>query len=261
MSSKNEPDQPPGAPDWIVTFADMISLLVTFFILLMTFSSMDALEAFQADANLLGTAGTLTSSKGPTAVKPPAQDRINAMDAVRGAAVPHSRPAEELLENMEAMGQKDDDEHVEISLGALKDGISIVYDKRAAFMPGSAKLSEYLRGAVIELARTLENYPYTLVIEGHTDDHFLATEAYADEFALSADRAASVAQTMLEASGLSPLQVQLGAVGSMRPLVDNNTPLNRRKNRRVEIRIVSLSLVRAAALKNAPAQASENTNG
>jgi chemotaxis protein MotB len=221
LGKQAEPEPPAGAPDWIVTFADMISLLVTFFILLMTFSSMEAYDAFQVDGDLLGTTGTLTASKGPSAVDPPANDRINAMDAVRGAAIPHRRPASELLENLEEMGQKKTDEHVELDLKDLKDG----------------------------LARTLEHYPYTVAIEGHTDDHVTPTPSYPDAATLSAARAASVAQTMIDSSGISPLQIQLAAAGSTRPVGDNETPEGRLANRRVEIRIVSLSHARAATLK------------
>lgn len=249
MGKQTEPDAPAGAPDWIVTFADMISLLVTFFILLMTFSSMEAYDAFQVEGDLLGTTGTLTSSSGPSAVDPPANDRINAMDAVRGASIPHRRPASELLENLEEMGQKPTDEHTELDLKDLKDGLVLRFDERASFAPGSTELSEHLRSVVVELARTLEHYPYTVAIEGHTDDQVTPSLAYPDETALSAARAASVAQTMIDSSGISPLQLQLSAVGSTRPIGDNETPEGRRANRRVEIRIISLSQARAAALK------------
>ncbi len=249
MGKQAEPEPPAGAPDWIVTFADMISLLVTFFILLMTFSSMEAYDAFQVDGDLLGTTGTLTASKGPSAVDPPANDRINAMDAVRGAAIPHRRPASELLENLEEMGQKKTDEHVELDLKDLKDGLLLRFDERASFAPGSTELSEHLRGVVVELARTLEHYPYTVAIEGHTDDHVTPTPSYPDAATLSAARAASVAQTMIDSSGISPLQIQLAAAGSTRPVGDNETPEGRLANRRVVIRIVSLSHARAATLK------------
>jgi chemotaxis protein MotB len=249
LGKQAEPEPPAGAPDWIVTFADMISLLVTFFILLMTFSSMEAYDAFQVDGDLLGTTGTLTPSSGPSAIDPPENDRINAMDAVRGAAVPHRRPSSELLENLEEMGQKKSDEHTELDLKDLKDGLLLRFDERATFAPGSTELSEHLRGVVVELARTLEHYPYTVAIEGHTDGQFVPTLSFADETALSAGRAASVAQTMIDSSGISPLQLQLSAAGSTRPVGDNETPEGRLANRRVEIRIISLSQARAAALK------------
>lgn len=251
---KVEEDPPPGAPDWIVTFADMISLLVTFFILLMTFSSMEAFDAFQVDGDLIGTSGTLTAAGGPDAIKPPQHDFMNAMDAVRGAQSPHSRPTEELLENIEDMGQQANDEHVEVDLKAIKDGLIIRYDERASFKPGSAELSSYLESAVTELARVLEHYPHTVVVEGHTDNRVQATDAYPDPVALSASRASAVVEAMLSSSQLNPLQVQIAAIGDERPRIDNDTPEGRQLNRRVEIRVISLDQARAARLSGTEAE-------
>lgn len=256
MAKEREEDQGPCAPDWIVTFADMISLLVTFFILLMTFSSLDVMESFKVKDNILGTTGTLTSGKGPSMIQPPPVDLMMAMDAKRGAPVPHQRPADKLLENLEEMGQKKTEDHHEIDLNSVEDGILLRYDDRASFAPGSIELTGYLREAVGELARVLENYPYTVVIEGHTDDHFRSTQLHPSETLLSTARATAVAQVMLESSKLNPLQIEVAGSGSSTPAASNDTPAGRKQNRRIEIRIMSLSEVRAAALRRV-----EESNG
>jgi len=247
MASK-ESDPPPGAPDWIVTFADMISLLVTFFILLMTFSSLEELDAFQVPERIIGSTGTLSNWGGENCVPPPKMDVMSAMDVKRGADIPHSRPASELLDEVHEMGQEDTEDHVEIDLQALKDGIVIRYDERGAFQPGSTELSPYLKSAVGELARVLEHYPYTIVIEGHTDDRVKPTSLHPDAEALSIARASAVADEALTASNLSALQVQVSGYGGARPRVSNETPEGRRMNRRVEIRVMSLSQARIDAL-------------
>jgi chemotaxis protein MotB len=241
-----EPVPPAGAPDWIVTFADMISLLVTFFILLMTFSSMEAYDAFQVEANILGSTGTLSNSKGESAVQPPQADIMAAIDAKRGARLPHSRPSAELLDQVSELGRKDGDEHVEIDLAAVKDGIVIRYDERASFEPGSVALTPYLKGAIAELARVLQHYSFTVVVEGHTDDRFRQTRKFETPEALSVARATAVAEEALASSKLSPLQVQTSGYGAAKPIATNETPEGRRSNRRVEIRVMSLSRVRAA---------------
>ena len=69
-----ESEEPAGAPDWIVTFADMISLLVTFFILLMTFSTMEVYDAFNTDGALVGSQGILRNDTGDTLQEPPDVD-------------------------------------------------------------------------------------------------------------------------------------------------------------------------------------------
>ena len=63
-------DEGPRVPDWIVIFSDMVSLLVTFFILLMTFSSMNVLDAFQVEGRLSGLSGQVKNEKGESAPDP-----------------------------------------------------------------------------------------------------------------------------------------------------------------------------------------------
>lgn len=243
-----EPDPPAGAPDWIVTFADMISLLVTFFILLMTFSSLESFDAFTVQGNNTGTPGVITSDGASSSQPPPKVDFMAAKDVTRGAQLPHSRPSEELLADVSNKGAKATDEHTELNLGVLNDGLHIQFDERAAFKPGSVELTDYLLTSIRELAGTLEHYPYTVVFEGHTDNAVKATREYPNEGALATARAEAVAQAALASSRMSPLQIQIAGYGSSRPLVSNQTAEGRRTNRRVEIRIMSLSKQREAAL-------------
>jgi len=248
MGKEVEEEAAACAPDWIVTFADMISLLVTFFILLMTFSSLEAYDAFQVKGQIKGTTGTLTSGKGPSAIEPPKVDFMLAMDAARGANIPHERPTEALLDNIEEMGQKNDDEHVELDLNALEDGIVIRYGERETFKPGSVEPSSELKSAAGELARVLEHYPYGVVIEGYTDDLFVKTQRYPTAEALGLARAIAVAEEMLAKSNLNPKMIEVTGLGAMRPVESNDTPEGRRMNRRVEIRVLSMSKARVAAL-------------
>lgn len=253
-----EPDPPPGAPDWIVTFADMISLLVTFFILLLTFSSMEENEAFRVQGNILGTTGVLQDTGGDSMNTPPIYDTVHAMDAQRGAQLPHSRPTEELLDSVSDTGMKKSEEHQEVNLAALKDGIRLKYDDRASFKPGSVELSPYLEKSVIELARTLSHYPHTVVIEGHTDTGFRPTREYPTPESLCIEMCKSVMDTMLANSDLHPYQLQYSPMGTAYPTspTSNETPDGRQRNRRIEIRIMSMSEARAAALKQP-----EDSNG
>ncbi|MFT7484365.1 MAG: chemotaxis protein MotB [Candidatus Paceibacteria bacterium] len=244
-----EEEPPAGAPDWIVTFADMISLLVTFFILLLTFSSMDEHDAFQVKGNIIGTTGTLSHDNGASAVKPPPLDKMLAMDAARGAQLPHSRPTEELLNDVSDQAQKLTDEHAELDLAAMTDGVVIRYDDRGTFKPGSIEISSYLQSSLGELGRVLEHYPNVIVVEGHTDNGFKATKSYPTPESMSIARADAVAEYLLANSNMSPKQIQIAGYGAGKPAVPNDTPEGRRTNRRVELRIMSLSQDRAAALK------------
>ena len=148
-----------GAPPWITTFVDMISLLVTFFILLFTFSSIEEYDTFTFKQDILGTRGTIESQRGPNAIDPPKEDVMSAMDVARGAAIPHSRPPEMLSENLEEMGQKLTDEHIEFDAKKVQDGIVLRFGPAASFKPGSAQVNAVLEQALVELAGVMQYYP------------------------------------------------------------------------------------------------------
>ena len=91
-----------GAPPWITTFVDMVSLLVTFFILLYTFASIKEFDTFTYPKNVISTSGVFDGTASDTMVAP--KDALMlAMDLARGSKKRHTRPVDELLENMEEM--------------------------------------------------------------------------------------------------------------------------------------------------------------
>lgn len=250
MGKFDAPEEPQqGAPEWIVTFSDMISLLVTFFVMLMSFSTMEDNEA----AIIVGAFGQSKGGvlqQGPnSAVPEPENDRLLSTNPLRGADRPHARPPEELPENLENMGQKTTDEHVEVDFSAVTDGLLITFDERASFAPGSAEVNPALKKSLHELAQVLEHYSHLIVIEGFTDDHVAPTPRFADAQSLSAERAANAAHAMLDKSKLARDLIQVAGLGSARPRASNESASGRTQNRRVEIRVMSLSKARERALK------------
>ena len=246
---KAQDEAPKGAPDWIVTFADMISLLVTFFILMMTFSSLETYDAFNITRDIMGTTGVLTGAQGTSAVAPPEVDLMSAMDALRGAPTTHTRPTNELQENLEEMGQQLTDEYEPIDLKEVRDGLVITFDERACFAPGSTELTPYMREALKELALVLEHYAFLVSVEGHTDGEFKATPSYPNAESLGAARASEAASWMVESSKLSPMMVQVSTHGMSTPIAPNDNVDGRRLNRRVELRLLSMSRSRSAQVE------------
>jgi len=242
--------EPPmeGAPLWITTFVDMISLLVCFFILLFTFTSMDAYDSFTHRKNFLGTLGIVKTHKGESATDPLPLDIMSAMDIARGAQIPHSRPPNAVAENMEEMGQRLTKEHIEMDLKDIAEGIAIDFDRRGSFAPGSIKINSTLKKSLVELARVLEHYPHKILLEGFTDSEFKPTGRYPTAEALALARALAAAAVMIENSGLASEAVQVAGVGASRARNENATAGERTENRRVEVRILSLERSRAAKL-------------
>jgi len=241
------PSGPAGAREWIVTFTDMISLLVTFFVLLMTFSSLDENEVLKVASFLTGERG-IHDAEGFVAAEIQ-DDLLSSTDLMRGSLSPHSRPAKELAENIEAMGQKRTDEDLEMDLAQVADGLVIEFGTEESFRPGSAAVSGYLEKSLGEIGRVLEHYPYLVVVEGFTDGAFRATPTYPTVDDLAFARGAAAAQVLLRESNLPPSLVQISSHGDRLPRADEKTAVGRQQNRRVQLRVISLSRSRANHLE------------
>ena len=242
-------DDGPRVPDWIVTFSDMVSLLVTFFILLMTFSSMNVLDAFQSDGRLTGLTGQVHNEMGESAPDPLEHDFIAAMNVVRGGTVPHSRPPEELPQSIESMGMTLTDSHVAVDFARTPDGLVIHFNEGCLFAPGSASVPSALTQCLSEIGSVLEHYENLVVIEGFTDAGFVPTPEFQTSDSLAHARAFSAAEILLKESELSPALVQISGIGARRFAESNDTALDRKRNRRVEIRVLSLSRARQQAME------------
>ncbi len=242
-------DDGPRVPDWIVTFSDMVSLLVTFFILLMTFSSMNVLGAFQVEGRLTGQTGQVHNEMGESAPDPLKNDFIAAMNIERGGTVPHSRPPEELPQSIKAMGMNLTDNHVEVDFARTPDGLVIHFNEGCLFSPGSASVPAALTQCLTEIGAVLEHYENLVVIEGFTDASFVPTPDFKTSDSLAHARAFSTAELLLKKSSLSPALVQISGVGARRFAESNDTALDRKRNRRVEIRVLSLSRARQQAVE------------
>lgn len=248
---QREESGPPGAPEWIVTFTDMISLLVTFFVLLMTFSSLEAYDKLKVDAWLGGNKG-LHKSRGWVMPDLPADDVLAFYSVERGAFRPHSRPAEKLPDSLEQMGQKLTKEYLELDVNQVRDGLVIEFGEDSCFDPGSTELTPELRRSLKDIGEVLENYPHLVVVEGFTDDAFRPTPAYSSADELSLACARSAADYMLAETGMNPKLMQISGHGSEQPRADNVSLSGRRLNRRVQLRILSLSKLRSTYLDAEP---------
>jgi len=237
-----------GAPLWITTFVDMTSLLVTFFILLFTFSSIREYDAFSYPRSVLEETGILSRS-GERDMVAPNDDIMQAYDILRGGRSPHARPADKLPENLEEMGQKLAEEHVKVSVRHVSDGLRVCFPVRAGFAPGSVNVNEALRTALGEMGRTMQHYPHVLVIEGYTDDAFHPTPQWPTAEDLSLGRAQAAARVLLEESDLPDELVQVAGLGAARPRSGGaGSALERQAGRRVEVVIVAMETVRAKRL-------------
>lgn len=224
-----------SAPTWIVTFSDMISLLVTFFVLLVTFSTLDDDEqmilrgAFGANRGGIVEDVSLSSL-----VERPRRDRMLAAREAAGGERPHARPAEELPANLEEMGQKQLAEELALDLTLTPDGLLVSFAPQAEFALASAEPPAELERSLRELAAVAAHYPHMLVVEGHFD-------ATSEAPALALERASAAARALLASGELPSEVVQISAA--------NVGGDSEALSRRVDVRILALGRAQARALE------------
>lgn len=233
-----EEDPPASAPEWIVTFSDMVSLLVTFFVLLLTFTATGQTRDALGKMRLAGSSGIMPRQDGTDPIEDVRDmSKLDSVDAVGASTQQHSRPDIELPQDLEHMGQKLDALHVAQDLNQIFDGLVLRFPPECSFAPGSATPTPALVKSLREMAKVLPHYPLLITIEGHTDDHFQPDDAHPDAESLSLARALAAANLLRADPAFAEIQLGLAARGAMYPRVENDSPLGRLSNRRIEIRL------------------------
>jgi len=257
---------PTCPPAWLATFADLMSLLMCFFVLLLSFSEMDALKFKQLAGSMSQAFGvqrdvkTKEIPKGtsiiakeftpgkptPTVLKVMRQhttdDRKKNLDFRKGP------------ENSDKSGEKTKAEkRLEKLKKALKDQIAagqievsgdnertiIRIREKGSFASGSATLSRRFKPVLKKIADAIEKTPGKIHISGHTDNIPISTFKFRSNWELSSARAVSILDQILRVNKNIPnKRIVIQGHSDTMPLVPNTTPKNRATNRRVEIEVI-----------------------
>lgn len=235
MAKKKCPDCPECMPQWLAAFGDMMSLLVVFFVLLLSMSSMDAKKVSEAIGSLSGAIGVLDGGT---------------QTAVSNKQLPQATPRDnhdEAVESMNKIQQAIEDANEMMQRGAAgaaltfensEQGFVITLPSSLLFKKGSAKIID--EDTILFLKRIaliIEQMPnnMNILVNGYTDNQPLAkTSPYKDSWQLSSARALAVVKALVADDVKAN---RLGAVGygEYRPIATNDTPSGRARNRRVTI--------------------------
>ncbi len=227
----------PGAPDWMVTFADLMSLLLTFFVLLLSFSNMEIVK-FRTMAgsvkNALGLKSEFEISDVPTGDRllphksPKEGDGEAPPNALMRDAETVQRMVAQLREVLEQSGLA---EQGTVKVG--DEGVVLELNGDLLFESGKADIKADAHPVLDGLIGFIGTVPGTVDVEGHTDDVPIATRVYPSNWELSAARAGRAVRYLTERGVPSTRLRAIGHADSV-PVADNATPDGRRKNRRVE---------------------------
>lgn len=242
-------------PPWMVTYADLMSLLLCFFVLLLSFAEIDAMRFKRLAGELaraFGVQRDLPADMVPLGTSAvfddfaPGEPDSTVRDEVR-QSTSRERPLldrarrERLEERLAALETMIDDAlRTAIADGSARveragNDIVIRIEEQGTFPSGSAQVTEGFADLLAEMSSLLADMPGAIVIDGHTDDVPVRGRRFQSNWDLSAMRAASVANVLLANAELAPSRLRVVGHADTQPLADNASEDSRARNRRVEI--------------------------
>jgi len=218
------PPEKMGLPGWVVTYGDMMSLLLTFFILLVSFSTIQETKFKEAMESLQGALGVL--KKYPTAIEQPNIQIPQPRQTANEMIYYQVRQLEQFLL------EKRLDKKVRVEV--TSDGIKLSIVDSTLFASAQAELQPGARQLLDRIAMMLGGIGKDVTISGHTDSIPISTVRFPSNWELSAARAISVARRF-QSRGVDPKRISAVGYGEYRPVSTNDTADGRQANRRVEI--------------------------
>ena len=223
----NEKKAKGGAPAWVTTFADLMSLLMCFFVMLLSMSEIDT-EKFKAMVEGM-TRGfdTKQADVAIKAVDAKTESQNKARMSDREKTVSDAIKLQDLLKPMIQKGQ------VEL---LVRDGLIVIRVLQGgSFKSGSSKLKIAFKPIARKLKKILAEIEGTVAISGHTDDRGVKSRRFRDNFELSSSRAYSVLHELLKGGDVEPTRFVVNGYAETQPLAPNDSVKNRNRNRRVEM--------------------------
>lgn len=241
MARKKKGSPPPaGAPAWMTTFSDMTTLLLTFFILLYSISSVDA-QKFKAISNSLASA--LQGEGGPKIFdgQDPTPDIPGESDASGEDKIPENN---EITPGILAMYQQvsgyvtTEQLEQKVSVSVSSSGVFVDIKDNILFESGKATLSQGGKEILNNLENLFLQFENEIVVEGHTDNVPTSSRKYPTNWELSTDRALTVVRYLSETKNVPSERLAAIGYGEFRPIAPNDNDANRAKNRRVNLLII-----------------------
>jgi chemotaxis protein MotB len=224
---------------WLVSYADFITLLFAFFVVLFAISQVDdrkmgrLAEAVQ-DATKLGIfdekSGRSPILGGAGAGVPAKESLVDPLTSGLPAGVPLDVIRARLDTNLAAAIRAG-----RVALVEQGDGLVVRLRDAAFFEPAKADVRKEVLADLREVGQTLRELPNEIRIEGHTDPLPIRNSVYRSNWELSAARAAAVLDELVKHSGVHESRLSIGGFASRRPIAGNDTPEGRSQNRRVDI--------------------------
>ena len=198
--------------NWLITLSDVFTLLLVFMIVfLVTTKNTTGSDESVKDTEIREMAGTyFENTIIETGIRDELAERVSSLD----------------------LGE-------EVSVLAKGREVVVIMKEKVTFMPGGADVLEGSQRLLDRIAGIINSYPEFIVeISGHTDNVPIQTSLYPSNWELSVARATSVLKYFINDYGIDSSRLSIKGYADQKPIVSNDTPENRAKNRRVEIRFI-----------------------
>ena len=224
---------------WLISYADFITLLMIFFIIMYAISSMD-MAKFRALKESYGHAVNMTTTDSPiqkdSPKKPPSQLTTSQADAIAAAVAATENTKQkikaQLTQQISQMGLA---QQVKVSADAR--GVVLLLTDRLLFTPGSSTITAAGGYLLKQLSPLLKSQQRPVVVEGHTDNQPISTAQFPSNWELSTSRATNVLR-LLVTTGISDKNLAASGYADTHPRASNSTDSGRSSNRRVELIVV-----------------------
>jgi len=244
MGKKKE-SCPPGAPAWMTTFGDMMTLLLTFFVLIVSMSSVEVEKFRAAMASFQGSLGIISNRMSMHQIEaiietPTTMDKLSLEEIGEEVLEQETRRMDQALkEEMEKMQEMLDQMGLNdmVDLEPVKSGILIRIKDEMLFDVGKADLKTIILPILDGIGRMSEVERNDIIVEGHTDNSPINTAYYPSNWELSAARSARIIRYFIDNFDVAPERFELKGYSEYRPIADNKTAEGKAKNRRIEILI------------------------
>lgn len=232
-----------GAPLWMTTFGDLMSLLLTFFVLLYSMSELKQEKFLQASQSLREAIGGSAAEvpEDPQALLDEQMDPEEYLSNPTGGGSTGDPVLDAVADAYMEVIAKRLDEFIDendlegsFSVDREADGVYLRMQSSALFASGSGTLQGNAVAMLAYLGEITSTIDVKSVVSGHADNQPIRTAQFASNWELSAARAAGVARYLVE-SGQDPEMVRVESFGEYKPVASNDTPDGRAQNRRVEV--------------------------
>ncbi len=239
---KSQDEQKQGLPEWMGTYGDMVTLLLTFFVMLFAMSTVNEQKFEQIVNSIQGSLGIQMQGKS-----------IND-DALVADGIDNALELNEMIENMNPENNDNEDMQelfVQIQnyinennlgdsvvISQEEPGLLIRFKENVLFDSGKADLKSGAKDILDDISEILKAFDKHIRVEGHTDNVPIHNREFPSNWELSARRAANVVRYFIEGNKIEPTRLSLSGYGEYHPVADNSTLEGRQKNRRVDVVIL-----------------------